>query len=52
MTAEQRELAKLRRDYTERAIEVTELTSEPEALFGHWFAEVEKVARKSDATWF
>ena len=52
MTAEQHELAKLRRDYAERAIEVTGLTSEPEALFTRWFAEVEKVARKSDADWF
>lgn len=52
MTAEQPELATLRRDYAERAIEVTELTTEPEPLFGRWFAEVEKVARKSDATWF
>jgi pyridoxamine 5'-phosphate oxidase len=52
MTAEQPELARLRRDYAERAIEVTELTTEPEPLFARWFAEVEKVARKSDATWF
>jgi len=52
MTAEQPELARLRRDYTERAIEVTELTSEPGALFARWFAEVDEVARKSDASWF
>ena len=52
MTAEQPELSRLRRDYAERAIEVTELTSEPEALFARWFAEVDAVARKSDASWF
>jgi len=52
MTAEQPELARLRRDYAERAIEVTELTSEPGALFARWFAEVDEVARKSDASWF
>jgi len=52
MTAEQPELARLRRDYAERAIEVTELTSEPEPLFGRWFAEVDAAARKSDASWF
>jgi len=52
MTAEQPELAGLRRDYAERAIEVTELTNEPGALFARWFAEVDAVARKSDAPWF
>ena len=52
MTAEQPELATLRRDYAERAIEVTELTSEPGALFARWFAEVDAAARKSDAAWF
>ena len=52
MTAEQRDLAALRRDYAERAIEVTELTSEPSAQFGRWFAETDAVARKSDAAWF
>jgi pyridoxamine 5'-phosphate oxidase len=52
MTAEQPELSRLRRDYAERAIEVTELTSEPGSLFARWFAEVDAVARKSDAAWF
>jgi pyridoxamine 5'-phosphate oxidase len=52
MSAEQPELSRLRRDYAERAIEVTELTSAPEPLFGRWFAEVDAVARKSDASWF
>jgi pyridoxamine 5'-phosphate oxidase len=52
MTAEQPELSRLRRDYAERAIEVTELTSAPQPLFGRWFAEVDAVARKSDAPWF
>jgi pyridoxamine 5'-phosphate oxidase len=52
MTAEQRDLATLRRDYAERAMEVTELTSEPSAQFGRWFAESDAVARKSDGAWF
>jgi pyridoxamine 5'-phosphate oxidase len=52
MSAEQPELSRLRRDYAERAIEVTELTSAPEPLFARWFAEVDAVARKSDAVWF
>jgi pyridoxamine 5'-phosphate oxidase len=52
MSAEQPELARLRRDYAERTIEVTELTSEPGALFARWFAEVDAAARKSDAVWF
>ena len=52
MSAEQPDLAVLRRDYSERAIEVTELTSEPSAQFGRWFAETDVVARKSDAPWF
>jgi pyridoxamine 5'-phosphate oxidase len=52
MSTEQPELARLRRDYAERAIEVTELTSEPEPLFARWFAEVDAAARKSDASWF
>jgi len=52
MSAEQPELAGLRRDYAERTIEVTELTSEPGALFARWFAEVDAAARKSDADWF
>ena len=52
MTAEQPELARLRRDYAERAIEVTELTSEPGSMFARWFAEVDAAARKSDAGWF
>lgn len=52
MTAEQPELAALRREYAERAIEVTELTTEPGTLFARWFAEVDAVARKSDAGWF
>jgi pyridoxamine 5'-phosphate oxidase len=52
MTAEQPELARLRRDYAEQAIEVTELTTEPGALFARWFAEVDAAARKSDASWF
>jgi pyridoxamine 5'-phosphate oxidase len=52
MSAEQPELAGLRHDYAERAIEVTELTTEPEALFARWFAEVDAAARKSDASWF
>jgi pyridoxamine 5'-phosphate oxidase len=52
MTAEQPELARLRRDYAVRAFEVTELTSEPGPLFARWFAEVDAVARKSDASWF
>jgi pyridoxamine 5'-phosphate oxidase len=52
MSAEQPELSRLRRDYAERAIEVTELTTEPEPLFARWFAEVDAAARKSDASWF
>jgi pyridoxamine 5'-phosphate oxidase len=52
MSPEQPELARLRRDYAEQAIEVTELTSEPGALFARWFAEVDAAARKSDAGWF
>jgi pyridoxamine 5'-phosphate oxidase len=52
MTAEQPEVSRLRRDYAERAIEVTELTTEPGALFARWFAEVDAAARKSDAAWF
>lgn len=52
MSAEQPELSRLRRDYAERAIEVTELTSAPEPLFARWFAEVDAAARKSDADWF
>ncbi|WP_084316485.1 pyridoxamine 5'-phosphate oxidase [Actinospica robiniae] len=52
MSAEQPDLAALRRDYSERAIEVTELTSDPSAQFGRWFAETDAVARKSDASWF
>jgi pyridoxamine 5'-phosphate oxidase len=52
MTAEQPELAGFRRDYAVRGIEVTELTSEPGPLFARWFAEVDAVARKSDASWF
>lgn len=52
MTSEQPELSRLRRDYAEQGIEVTELTSEPVALFARWFAEVDAVARKSDASWF
>jgi pyridoxamine 5'-phosphate oxidase len=52
MSAEQHDLAALRRDYSERTIEVTELTSEPSGQFGRWFAETDVAARKSDAAWF
>lgn len=52
MSAEQPELSRLRRDYAEQAIEVTELTSAPAPLFARWFAEVDAAARKSDADWF
>jgi pyridoxamine 5'-phosphate oxidase len=52
MSADQGDLAALRRDYSARTIEVTELTSEPSAQFGRWFAETDAAARKSDAPWF
>ncbi len=49
---DQVDLARLRREYADRGIGVTDLTSDPLAQFGRWFAELDKAVPKSDTPWF
>ena len=46
------DLARLRREYSGRGIVVTDLTADPVAQFGRWFAELDAAVPKSDTAWF
>jgi pyridoxamine 5'-phosphate oxidase len=46
------DLARLRREYADRGIEVTDLTADPFGQFARWFAELDRAVPKSDNTWF
>lgn len=48
----QADLSRLRREYTDRGIEVTEFTADPMSQFGIWFAEVATGVPKSDTCSF
>src|SRR5436305_15027470 len=46
------DLARLRREYADRGIEVTDLTADPFDQFARWFAELDRAVPKSDNAWF
>lgn len=46
------DLARLRREYSDRGIEVTDFTADPIEQFGRWFAEIAAAVPKSDSSWF
>lgn len=46
------DLARLRHEYADRGIEVTDLTGDPIDQFARWFAELDNAVPKSDNTWF
>lgn len=46
------DLTRLRREYSHRGIEVTDLTADPIEQFARWFAELDKAVPKSDTAWF
>jgi len=46
------DLANLRREYSDRGIEVTDLTADPIEQFARWFAELDNAVPKSDTPWF
>jgi pyridoxamine 5'-phosphate oxidase len=46
------DLANLRREYSDRGIEVTDFTADPIEQFARWFAELDKAVPKSDTPWF
>lgn len=46
------DLARLRREYADRGIEVTDFTADPIEQFGRWFAELDNAVPKSDTSWF
>ena len=46
------DLARLRREYADRGIGVTDLTADPFDQFARWFAELDKAVPKSDSAWF
>ncbi len=46
------DLASLRREYSDRGIEVTDLTADPIEQFARWFAELDEAVPKSDTSWF
>lgn len=46
------DLARLRREYADRGIEVTDLTADPFDQFARWFAELDRAVPKSDNVWF
>lgn len=46
------DIARLRREYADRGIGVTDLTADPFDQFARWFAELDKAVPKSDNTWF
>ena len=46
------DLARLRREYADRGIEVTDLTADPFEQLARWFAELDKAVPKSDSDWF
>jgi pyridoxamine 5'-phosphate oxidase len=47
-----RDLARLRREYTDRTIEVTQFTTDPIAQFDRWFADITASVPKSDTLSF
>jgi pyridoxamine 5'-phosphate oxidase len=49
---DQGDLARLRREYSDRGIEVTEFTADPMEQFARWFGEIAAAVPKSDAAWF
>ncbi|HEU5427676.1 MAG TPA: pyridoxamine 5'-phosphate oxidase [Actinocrinis sp.] len=46
------DLANLRREYSDRGIEVTDFTADPIEQFARWFAELDNAVPKSDTAWF
>lgn len=46
------DLANLRREYSDRGIEVTDFTADPIDQFARWFAELDNAVPKSDTAWF
>jgi pyridoxamine 5'-phosphate oxidase len=46
------DLARLRREYADRGIGVTDLTADPMEQFGRWFEEISAAVPKSDTSWF
>ncbi|HEU5333040.1 MAG TPA: pyridoxamine 5'-phosphate oxidase [Actinocrinis sp.] len=46
------DLARLRREYADRGIGVTDLTADPLAQFALWFEEIAGAVPKSDTAWF
>lgn len=46
------DLARLRREYADRGIGVTDLTADPLAQFALWFEEIARAVPKSDTAWF
>jgi pyridoxamine 5'-phosphate oxidase len=46
------DLARLRREYSDRGIGVTDFTSDPLAQFAVWFADLQQAVPKSDTSWF
>jgi pyridoxamine 5'-phosphate oxidase len=49
---ENSDLARLRREYSDRGIEVTDFTADPMNQFARWFAEISAGVPKSDTPWF
>jgi pyridoxamine 5'-phosphate oxidase len=49
---DQRELARLRREYSDRGLGVTDLTADPLEQFTRWFDEIAAAVPKSDTSWF
>lgn len=49
---EHTDLTRLRREYADRGIEVTDLTADPMDQFARWFAELDAAVPKSDTPWF
>jgi pyridoxamine 5'-phosphate oxidase len=49
---DQRELARLRREYSDRGLGVTDLTADPVEQFTRWFDELDAAVPKSDTSWF
>jgi pyridoxamine 5'-phosphate oxidase len=49
---DQRELARLRREYSKHGLGVTDLTADPLEQFTRWFDEIAAAVPKSDTSWF
>lgn len=46
------DLARLRREYADRGLGVTDLTADPVEQFARWFEEISRAVPKSDTSWF